>query len=153
LPRENPTPEVVCAVLMPHAPILVPAVGGERGRAAQASCQAMREAAARVMSFQPETVVLISPHSPRRARAFGLWGGERLHGSFAQFNAADAQVSLPNDTPLAQAIVTEATSRDQATWMIDSQDLDHGALVPLWFLAEAGWAGPTVVLSLKTMGG
>jgi AmmeMemoRadiSam system protein A/AmmeMemoRadiSam system protein B len=134
---------------MPHAPILVPEVGGERGGAAQASCQAMREAAACVMSFRPETLVLISPHSPRQPRAFGVWAGERLQGSFAQFKAPRAQVSLPNDTPLAHAIVTEAKTRDLATWMIHDRTLDHGALVPLWFLAGAGWAGPTIVLSLN----
>jgi AmmeMemoRadiSam system protein A/AmmeMemoRadiSam system protein B len=147
--REKEGAGVVCAVLMPHAPILVPEVGGERGGAAQASCQAMRQAAAQVMSFRPETLVLISPHSPRQARAFGVWAGERLHGSFGQFNAPGAQVSLPNDTPLAHAIVAEAKRRDLATWMIHDRALDHGALVPLWFLAEAGWAGPTVVLSLN----
>jgi AmmeMemoRadiSam system protein A len=134
---------------MPHAPILVPEVGGERGGAAQASCQAMREAAARVLSFRPETLVLISPHSPRQPRAFGVWAGERLQGSFAQFKAPRVQVSLPNDTPLAHAIVTEAKTRDLATWMIHDRSLDHGALVPLWFLAGAGWAGPTIVLSLN----
>jgi AmmeMemoRadiSam system protein A len=32
--------------------------------------------------------------------------------------------------------------------MIREKTLDHGALVPLWFLAKAGWTGPTVVLSL-----
>ena len=147
--RENQATGVACAVLMPHAPILVPDVGGERGGAAQASCRAMRDAAACVMSFRPDTLVLISPHSPRRPRAFGLWAGERLHGSFAQFNASGAKVSLPNDTDLARAIVAEAKIRDLATWMIDDRTLDHGALVPLWFLAAAGWAGPTVVLSLN----
>jgi len=134
---------------MPHAPILVPEVGGERGGAAQASCQAMREAAACVMSFRPERLVLISPHSPRQPRAFGVWAGERLQGTFAQFNASRAQVSLPNDTQLARSIVTEAGARHLATWMIHDRALDHGALVPLWFLAGAGWAGPTVVLSLN----
>jgi AmmeMemoRadiSam system protein A len=146
--RDNPTAAVVCAVLMPHAPILVPEVGGERGGAAQASCQAMREAAACVMGLRPETLVLISPHSPRQRQAFGVWAGERLQGSFARFNAPGAQMSLPNDAPLAQAIVTEARRRDVATFMIHDQTLDHGALVPLWFLAGAGWAGPTIVLSL-----
>jgi AmmeMemoRadiSam system protein A len=149
LSRENQTATVVCAVLMPHAPILVPEVGGKRGAAAQASGQAMREAAACVMRFRPETVVLISPHSPRRRRAFGLWAGEPLQGSLAQFNAPDARVSLPNDGPLGRAIVTEAKTRDLATWMIEDQTLDHGALVPLWFLAEAGWAGPTLVFGLN----
>ncbi|MGD1083111.1 MAG: class III extradiol dioxygenase subunit B-like domain-containing protein, partial [Verrucomicrobiota bacterium] len=149
LSRENPAAGVVCAVLMPHAPILVPEVGGQRGGAARASQQAMREAAADVTGLRAETVVTISPHSPRRARAFGVWAGESLQGSFAQFNAPGARVSLPNDTEFARAIVAEAKKRDLATWMIHERDLDHGALVPLWFLAEAGWAGPTVVLSLN----
>ena len=147
--RENQTAAAVCAVLMAHAPILVPEVGGERGGAARASSQAMRQAAACMVGFKPETVVLISPHSPRHPRAFGLWAGERLRGSLAQFNAPGAQVNLPNDTPLANAIATEATRRGLATWMIDSRALDHGALVPLWFLAEAGWSGPTIVLGLN----
>jgi AmmeMemoRadiSam system protein A len=150
--RENQSAAAVCAVLMAHAPILVPEVGGERGGEARASSQAMRQAAACVAGLKPETVVLISPHSPRHRRAFGLWGGERLRGSLAQFNAPGAQVSLPNDLPLASAIATEATRRGLATWMIDSGALDHGALVPLWFLAEAGWSGPTVVLSLNYPG-
>jgi AmmeMemoRadiSam system protein A len=134
---------------MAHAPILVPEVGGERGGAARASSQAMRQAAECVVGFKPETVVLISPHSPRHRGAFGLWGGERLGGSLAQFNAPGAQVSLPNDRPLADAIAAEANGRGLATWMIDSGVLDHGALVPLWFLAKAGWTGPTIVLGLN----
>ena len=92
--REKEAVGVVCAVLMPHAPILVPEVGGERGGAAQASCQAMRQAAARVMSFRPEALVLISPHSPRQAGALGVWAGERLHGSFGQFNAPGARLGI-----------------------------------------------------------
>jgi AmmeMemoRadiSam system protein A len=50
---------------------------------------------------------------------------------------------------LARAIVTEAGNRHLSTWNIDDASLDHGALVPLWFLAQAGWAGPTVILSLN----
>jgi AmmeMemoRadiSam system protein A len=148
LSETNQTASVLCAVLMAHAPILIPEVGGKRGGAAQASSQAMREAAACVVSFRPETLVLISPHSPRQRGAFGLWGGKSLHGSFAQFGASGARVNFSNDKPLGEAIVSSAKDRNLATWMIPDQDLDHGALVPLWFLAEAGWSGPTIVLSL-----
>jgi AmmeMemoRadiSam system protein A len=109
----------------------------------------MREAAKEVMDSRPEALVLISPHSPRQPRAFGLWAGRKLEGSFAQFHAPGAQVSFPNDTQLADAIIAEARGRGLDTWMIDDQPLDHGALVPLWFLARAGWAGATVVLSLN----
>ncbi len=146
------TASVVCAVLMPHAPIIVPVVGGERGGAAAASCRAMREAARKIVSFQPETLVLVSPHSPRRSGVFGLWSDEPIEGSFAQFGASQVWISLPNERRLANAIAAEARSRNVETWRITRHVLDHGALVPLWFLAEAGWTGPTVLLSLNCPG-
>jgi AmmeMemoRadiSam system protein A len=147
-----PDAGVVCAVLMPHAPILVPGVGGDRGGAAAASRRAMRAAAKSVMSHRPETLVLISPHSPRRPQAFGLWADDLLQGSFAELDAPQVEVSLPLDQPLAQAIAAEMHARGLETWMIRHCPLDHGALVPLWFLAEAGWAGPTVILGLNHPG-
>lgn len=139
---------VVCAVLMPHAPILVPAVGGARATAAATSCLAMRAAAAALLSYRPESLVLISPHSPRKPGAFGVWADDRLEGSFEQFGAPQTQVSLPNDRRLANVVALEAQSRSVSIWAIHNYQLDHGALVPLWFLAEAGWAGPTMILSL-----
>jgi AmmeMemoRadiSam system protein A len=140
---------VVCAVLMPHAPILVPGVGGDRGGAAAASRRAMRAAAKSVMSHRPETLMLISPHSPRRPQAFGLWADDLLQGSFAELDAPQVEMSLPLDRPLAEAIVVEMHARGLETWMIRHCPLDHGAMVPLWFLAEAGWTGPTVILGLN----
>jgi len=143
---------VVCAVVMPHAPILVPEVGGIRAGGAAASCRAMRTAARCVTGHHPETVVLISPHSPRRAHAFGFWADALLQGSFAEFNAPQTAVSLPLDPPLARAIAAEMHTRNLETWAIQRCPLDHGALVPLWFLAEAGWTGPTVILGLNYPG-
>ncbi len=143
---------VACAVLMPHAPILVPEVGGERAGAAAASQRAMRAAANDVMRRHPDSLVLISPHSPRQPGAFGLWSDDPLRGSFAQFNAPHAALALPLDKSLAQAIATEMAARNLQTWAIHRSPLDHGALVPLWFLAEAGWSGPTVVLGLNYPG-
>jgi AmmeMemoRadiSam system protein A/AmmeMemoRadiSam system protein B len=112
----------------------------------------MRAAAQCVMSQHPETVVLISPHSPRQPRAFGFWTADPLQGSFAQFGTPQAAVSLPLDQPLIRAITAEAHARDLETWPIHDYPLDHGALVPLWFLAEAGWTGPTVVVGLNYPG-
>lgn len=140
---------------MPHAPILVPAVGGERSGLVAASCRAMRLVAKRLMSHRPEAVVLISPHSPRRSlqpHAFGLWAEDPLQGSFAQLDVPEVEASLPLDQPLAQAIAAEMHACGLETWAIRHGPLDHGALVPLWFLSEAGWSGPTVVLGLSYAG-
>jgi len=149
---EDHVSNVVCAVLMPHAPILVPGVGGERGTATAASRRAMRAAAACVTGHRPETVVLISPHSPRQPHLFGLWDGEALAGSFAPFNSPHTVVGLPLDHLLSRTIAAECHTRDLGVWTIVDGLLDHGALVPLWFLAEAGWSGPAVVISLTDAG-
>jgi len=141
--------QVVIAVLMPHAPVLVPAVGGERDNPADASVNAMAEAARRVVKARPETVVLISPHSPRRRGAFAIWAGGRIRGSLWRFGAPEAAVDLPADEPLAAAIAEEATLRGVDTWWLHDAELDHGAVVPLWHLADAGWRGPTILFGLN----
>lgn len=143
---------VVCAVLMPHAPVLVPGVGEARSEAMADSRGAIRRAAKCVLSLHPESIVLISPHSPRQPQAFGVWAGALLQGSLAPFDAPQAEVSLPLDQPLAQAVASELHARRLQTWTIHQAALDHGAVVPLWFLAEAGWAGPTVILGLNHPG-
>jgi AmmeMemoRadiSam system protein A/AmmeMemoRadiSam system protein B len=147
---ETPAPQsaIVCAVLLPHAPILVPEVGAGHGAAALASCRAMRHAAASLVRHEPESVILISPHSPRQPESFGIWEGP-LTGSLERFNAPQARVDLPRDADLAAAISDAARARGLDTWAIRHQELDHGAVVPLWFLQEAGWFGRTVILGLN----
>jgi hypothetical protein len=64
---------IVFAGLMPHAPILVPGVGGERVAQVRRTVSAMAKVAAHAVAAHPDTVLLVSPHSPRRAGAFGIW--------------------------------------------------------------------------------
>ena len=120
------------AALMPHAPILVPEVGRERLQTMGASVAAMKTAAARLIAEQPQSVVVISPHSPRKSGAFGLWNGSQLRGSFHQFGAPSAEVELPNDLRLRAEVIVQARQMGLRTWDIPSEPLDHGALVPLW---------------------
>jgi len=143
---------IVFAVLMPHAPVLVPSVGQGRVELAASTVTAMRCAAARLTSNKPQVLIVISPHSPRKAGAFGLWGGQRLHGDLEQFAAPEVVLDLPNDPALASEIQAQASQVGLHTWQIPAQLLDHGALVPLWFAAEAGWQGPTVIVSLNYPG-
>ncbi len=130
--------------LLPHPPIVVPEVGGARLDQCRATYEACREFAARLVARKPERCFLISPHSPRRHGAFGVWGGARLAGDFHQFGAPETKVNLPNDRDLATRLERE----DAPLWTIPPDDLDHGAAVPLRFLAAAGWDGPTCVVSL-----
>ena len=76
----------------------------------------------------------------------------RLRGSLTRFGAPQAAVDFENDTTLLDAIAAAAHAVGLTTWDIHDAALDHGTVVPLWFLAEAGWDGRTVVLALNYPG-
>ncbi len=143
---------IAIAALMPHPPILVPAVGRERLADVNASLAAMREISREILATEPDTIVLISPHSPRSPFAFGVWNCAELRGTFAPFNAPDAGVVLPVDGEFVQALAEAGPRAGVQISGIPAGPLDHGAAVPLWFLVEAGWNGPTVVIALNSPG-
>jgi len=128
---------VCLAALMCHAPIVVPAVGGVRGRAGWRTTRAMAEVGERAARCGADRVIVVSPHTPRHR---GRWAARRgrVVGDLGRFGARGAGVDLPGDE-IADRLGL-AVAHDEG--------VDHGALVPLWFLADAGWAGPTTVIAL-----
>lgn len=144
---------IVFSALLPHPPIVVPAVGRGREAECRRTLEACREVGRRLVAAAPARLVLVSPHSPRQERAFGVWDGPRLRGDLGDFAAPRATVELPTDPELQDALAYAAAARGVALESIPSGPLDHGAVVPLWFLAEAGWQGPTTVLALPWPGG
>lgn len=129
---------VTFAGLMCHAPIVHPEVGGADARLCAATTRAMREVAARVVASKPDRVVLPSPHSPRRRHGWGAWPG-RHRGDLGAFHASGLAVDLPDAPEVAERL---------GLGLVQSREpLDHGAVVPLCFLWQAGWRGPTAILA------
>lgn len=131
------------AVLMSHAPIVIPAVGGRRAPDCSRTTEAMRRSAASLVGSEPEVVVVLSPHTPRHRTHWGLVRGPRLEGSLRSIGHPGLCVDLPNAHAEVAAALPDIPLADVAP-----QPLDNGALVPLWFLVEAGWSGPTAVLGV-----
>jgi len=134
--------------LFPHPPIVVPDVGRERHDDCRPTYDACCEFARRLVAAEPARLFVVSPHSPRARRAFGLWSGERLQGNLGHFGAPRAAVDLANDPEALAALAVAAKTHGVDTWTIPSEPLDHGAVIPLWFAQEAGWNGPTSIASL-----
>lgn len=140
--------EIVFAGVAPHPPLLIPDVGGERLQAVVASRQALRYFAAKLVDSAPDSVVLISPHSPFDPDYFLARSTPELSGNFGEFHARNVSLAFKNDLQLLDVI--KQTAQEQGVQVREIRvphPLDHGALVPLYYLAEAGWSGPVVVLS------
>lgn len=140
VPTEVAVP-CVLSVLMCHAPIVVPGVAAPaEARRCGRTTRAMAELAARVVAAAPDRVVVVSPHAPRRVPDFAALVGPRHRGSLAAFGAPHVAVDLPDDVDVRlQLGLAVARPPDDG--------LDHGAVVPLAFLWDAGWRGPTAILA------
>jgi aromatic ring-opening dioxygenase LigB subunit len=129
------------AVLMCHAPIVIPAIGAERGSDCVASTKAMEAAAQAVVASGVGTLLVVSPHSPRHSCAFGYATGETLRGDFQAFGIRGFETAFRNDVAAAATVARHAERAGLAMAPTKAANLDHGALVPLWFLEQAGFKG------------
>jgi AmmeMemoRadiSam system protein A/AmmeMemoRadiSam system protein B len=130
---------------------MVPEVGREAIAEVRGSIEAMREFTERLIACGAETVVLVSPHAPLEARSFVAYQDEQLYGDFANFRAPETRVEAALDEELLGAISRAASEQNYEVIGIHSYELDHGTIVPLYFLQRSGWSGRVVALGYSFM--
>ena len=134
---------LVYSVFVPHPPILVAEIGRGEEHKCQASLEAYQEIARRLVHTEVETVILVSPHAPLTKDGMTLSIEEVAQGNFAQFGAAQVSLSFACDTT-----VIAQFQKDLPGVVPIQGPMDHGALVPLYFLQKAGWSGKVVLLGM-----
>jgi AmmeMemoRadiSam system protein A len=144
----------ILGIIAPHPPIMVEAVGGRDSQVTSASAEAMHQAALMLERFAPQTIVIMSPHSPAAQDAFLVETAEHTSGTFDRFGAGGTRLSYSTDVEFARALLAALDSEGigsidrGASRSMESGLLDHGVLVPMSFLDPAGrW--PIVNLSLS----
>jgi len=133
---------------MPHAPILIPDIAGERSRDVVSSQSWMAQAGKEIAATDPDIVVLVSPHSPRKRDAFGVYRPTVLRGVLDQFGWHQPFFEFSNNLYLANGIQQRGADEGLLFFDIPTNSLDHGATVPLYFLSQAEWCGDIVVIGL-----
>ncbi|NLT96679.1 MAG: AmmeMemoRadiSam system protein B, partial [Christensenellaceae bacterium] len=126
------------ACIMPHPPLIVPAVGRGEERGIKATTEAMQYVSRQIAAIKPDTIVLASPHSVMYADYIHISPGSSALGSFARFGAPQVSVEKEYDTELVEAIAELAFEEDLRAGTLGEKDaaLDHGTLVPLYFIEQ-----------------
>ncbi len=143
----------VFGIIAPHPPIFMPGVGGSEAHTAQASLDALATARAALESYDPDTVVVMSPHAPSAADVLLIDTSEDYSGDLGQFGDS-TRYRWEGDSDLARALLDEArlAGIDAAARMADARLkpgwLDHATIVPLAFL-DPFMSRRIVVLSLS----
>ena len=142
---------ILGAILTPHPPVLLPEVGRGREREISATWDAMCEAAEEVARWAPEALVVASPHTVMYSDYFHIAPGRGAAGDMSSFGAPQLRIEAEYDAGLRAAIVekAQATGLDAGTLGQREPALDHGVLIPLYFLRRAGVNCPIVRMGLS----
>lgn len=145
---------ITYAALSPHPPLLIPEIGGERIQDVAATVEGMQQMARELVDSYPETVVFLTPHGNVFSDAVSALSEPGLEGDFSNFGNHNQGTSCHNDNELLQEISQRASSaninfvlldKDTALYNQLNPKLDHGIMVPLYYLQEAGLSGVKVV--------
>ncbi|MCL2085967.1 MAG: AmmeMemoRadiSam system protein B [Oscillospiraceae bacterium] len=124
------------AYVFPHPPIIIPEVGKGRESEIQSTINAFHECAEKIAQLQPETIVLITPHNVNFADYFHISPGESATGDLGRFDAANVSITANYDTQLVAEIVGSCAKSEIPAGTLGERvsDLDHGTIVPLYFV-------------------
>lgn len=132
---------------MCHAPIVIPRVAGHHAGEILKTTLAMEGAARFICDQNPDLLVVVSPHTPRLRDNFQLAANDPLTGGFGDFGH-DLTLTFPGAPRTVEHLVERAEFSRMGVSPGILRTLDHGALVPLYFLREAGLKAKVLVIAL-----
>lgn len=137
---------IVYGALAPHPPLIIPGIGGRELRQVAETVKGMNRLATEIADKNPDILVVITPHGNVFRDAISILGEPRLKGNLAQFGQGRLNYEHPNCLEFLEALQHKAGSHNIPVVAINSAqdkhglnpDLDHGVIVPLHYLKEAG---------------
>ncbi len=142
---------IVAAFMVPHPPMIVPAIGKGSEKQIQETIDAYNRVADEIASLKPETIIITSPHSIMYSDYLHISPGKRAKGSFERFNAPQISFEEYYDEELVDRINDIAFEANFPAGTLGERepDLDHGTMVPLWFIREKYTGGKIIRIGLS----
>ncbi len=129
---------ITAAIMVPHPPLIVPEIGRGEEKKIQKTVDAYHRAAEKVGAYKPDTIVLISPHQVMYADYFHISPGEGAKGDFSQFRAGQVKMEISYDMEFVKELCGLAQTHHLPAGTMGERDkrLDHGTMVPLYFINQ-----------------
>ncbi len=127
---------ITSAIMVPHPPLIIPEIGRGKENGIEKTIHAYDEAARQLAEHKPETIALISPHQILYSDYFHISPGNGAKGDFGRFMAGQVKMEVSYDTEFVKELCALADERDIPAGTMGERDksLDHGTMVPLYFI-------------------
>ena len=122
--------------LVPHPPMIIPEIGRGSEKSIKDTSDAYKKIASEIAELNPETIVISSPHTILYSDYFYLPIGENGFGSFRNFGVQEVSFNEEYDKELVDKIIEISEELKFPAGRTRENELDHGVLVPLYFIRK-----------------
>ena len=142
---------VTAGFMVPHPPMIVPEIGRGSEEQIRDTIKGYERVADEIAALRPETIIITSPHSVMYADYFHISPGKRAKGSFDSFRAPGVRFDESYDEELTEEICRICDAEDFPAGTLGERDrlLDHGTMVPLWFIRNRYKEGKIIRIGLS----
>lgn len=128
---------LVFAAIAPHPPLLIPAIGKDAIKKIERTRLALEKLEEDLYIAHPDIIIIISPHSQQLANAFSVNTAAKYECDLKEFGDLTTKVNFKGEILLQTKIRSAACNVHHCqTVLINEPKLDHGAVVPLFYLAK-----------------
>ena len=142
---------ITAAYMVPHPPLIVPDVGRGGEKEIKKTTDSYERVAKEIASIKPDTIVIISPHSIMYGDYFHISPGDGAVGSFARFGAPQVAFEEEYDKEFVVVLESRLYADDFPGGTLGERDrkLDHGTMVPLYFIRKYYQGGKIIRIGLS----
>jgi len=124
------------AAICPHPPIIIPTIGSKEDlEVVKKTISGYKELEKKILKINPEIILIISPHGPVFSDVFSINLSEKYIGDFQQFGDFSTKLEFKGNLGFVNKI-RERLETKIPTIIINEEKLDHGTLVPLYYLTQ-----------------
>lgn len=135
--------DILGCYLMPHPPIIIPDIGKGEEKKIEATSLACNEIGREIADIKPDTIIIITPHGTMFSDAIAISDEEIISGDLSQFRCANIKMNIPIDKQFNIKLGTNCHLEGIPSVLVNSDfldnynvnyELDHGTMVPLYFI-------------------
>ena len=142
---------IEAAFMVPHPPLIVPQVGKGNEKQVEKTIMSYDKVGSLVADISPDTIIISSPHATMYGDYFHISPGKKAAGSFAGFGAPEVSFREDYDAELVSEIERLAKANGFPAGTLGERDpeLDHGTMVPLYFIRKHYSGGRIIRIGLS----
>ncbi|MBQ3306637.1 MAG: AmmeMemoRadiSam system protein A [Bacilli bacterium] len=138
---------ILGAFVVPHPPLIIKEIGKGEEIIVKKTIDSYHEIAKIVKELKPDTIIISSPHTILNYDSFSILGEQKLTGLFKRFGCSEVSFEEQNDIELVKEIIS--LSNNEVVESPKETKLDHGTMVPLYFIEQEYKDFQLVVIGLS----